>query len=58
MANQANWNGDFDALARQYWAGWNEMMRQAVSYTHLDVYKRQISTLRKVRSACSRNAPG
>ncbi len=29
MANQANWNGDFDALARQYWAGWNEMMRQA-----------------------------
>lgn len=25
----ANWNGDFDALARQYWAGWNEMMRQA-----------------------------
>lgn len=25
----ANWNSDFDALARQYWAGWNEMMRQA-----------------------------
>ena len=31
MANQANWNGDFDALARQYWAGWNEMMRQAAN---------------------------
>ena len=27
----ANWNGDFDGLARQYWAGWNEMMRQAAS---------------------------
>lgn len=27
----ANWNGDFDALARQYWAGWNEMMRQAAN---------------------------
>ena len=25
----ANWNSDFDTLARQYWAGWNEMMRQA-----------------------------
>ncbi len=31
MANQANWPGDFDALARQYWTGWNEMMRQAAS---------------------------
>ncbi len=27
----ANWNGDFDALAQQYWAGWNEMMRQAAN---------------------------
>lgn len=26
-----NWNGDFDALARQYWSGWNEMMRQAAN---------------------------
>ena len=31
MANQANWNGDFDALARQYWAGWSDIMRQAAS---------------------------
>ena len=31
MANQANWNGDFESLARQYWAGWNEMMRQAAN---------------------------
>lgn len=31
MANQADWNSDFDALARQYWAGWNEMMRQAAN---------------------------
>ncbi|MDO4708487.1 MAG: class III poly(R)-hydroxyalkanoic acid synthase subunit PhaE [Pseudomonadota bacterium] len=29
MANQSNWPGDFESLARQYWAGWNEMMRQA-----------------------------
>lgn len=28
MANPA-WTSDFEALARQYWAGWNEMMRQA-----------------------------
>ena len=28
MATQ-DWSGDFDALARQYWNGWNEMMRQA-----------------------------
>ncbi|PJK10003.1 class III poly(R)-hydroxyalkanoic acid synthase subunit PhaE [Lysobacteraceae bacterium NML120232] len=33
MANQYNWPGDFESLARQYWAGWNEMMRQAAG-TH------------------------
>lgn len=27
----ANRDGDFDALARQYWAGWNQMMRQAAN---------------------------
>ncbi|MGY0504115.1 class III poly(R)-hydroxyalkanoic acid synthase subunit PhaE [Luteimonas sp. e5] len=26
---QADWPGDFEALARQYWSGWNQMMRQA-----------------------------
>lgn len=30
MATQ-DWSGDFDALARQYWNGWNEMMRQAAA---------------------------
>ncbi|PJK08624.1 class III poly(R)-hydroxyalkanoic acid synthase subunit PhaE [Lysobacteraceae bacterium NML95-0200] len=29
MAYQGNWPGDFESLARQYWAGWSEMMRQA-----------------------------
>lgn len=33
MANQSNWPGDFESLARQYWAGWNEMMRQTAG-TH------------------------
>lgn len=28
MAKQ-DWNADFESLARQYWSGWNEMMRQA-----------------------------
>ncbi|PJK06548.1 hypothetical protein CO612_02965 [Lysobacteraceae bacterium NML71-0210] len=31
MAYQGNWPGDFESLARQYWAGWSEMMRQAAS---------------------------
>ena len=29
MANHGDWTADFEALARQYWTGWNEMMRQA-----------------------------
>lgn len=29
MATPHDWSGDFEALARQYWSGWNDMMRQA-----------------------------
>ncbi|RMH94483.1 class III poly(R)-hydroxyalkanoic acid synthase subunit PhaE [Lysobacter pythonis] len=34
MAKQANWPGDFEALAQQYWRGWNEMMRQVADVAH------------------------
>lgn len=27
--SKQDWNADFESLARQYWSGWNEMMRQA-----------------------------